>query len=89
MKNAGALPLLLLFIPLTLQAAAATHTIFDVPAAGTNSGQGTYAFVINNSGTITGYCLDAFSTYHGFVRSGAGTITTFDAPGAHGFLRTP
>jgi hypothetical protein len=36
---------------------------------------------INPRGEITGFYYDA-SSIHGFLRSGDGTITTFDAPGA-------
>lgn len=60
-------------------------TTFDVP--GTESiGIGCYADCsvgLNDAGAITGYYLDANSVYHGFVRSPAGTVTTFDAPGAN------
>ena len=40
-------------------ARAATFTTFDVPGAGTGSGQGTLATSINPAGVITGYYLDA------------------------------
>lgn len=63
--------------------AKANHIVtFDAPGAGTGSGQGTFAFVINPAGAIEGEYLDASNVYHGFLRSPHGTITTFDAPGA-------
>src|SRR5271165_985838 len=62
---------------------------FDAPGAGTGTYQGTGCFaytdcsvLINNSGAITGYYLDANNVYHGFLRSPDGKYTTFDAPGA-------
>jgi predicted membrane protein len=50
---------------------------FSVPGS-----TGTTPISVNLSGTITGYYTDAQGTAHGFVRSAAGAITTFDAPGA-------
>jgi hypothetical protein len=35
---------------------------------------------MNDSGTITGYYIDANNIFHGFVRAADGTITTFDPP---------
>jgi len=43
-------------------------TIFDVPGAGTSSGQGTFAGPANPAGAITGYYLDASFIGHGFLR---------------------
>jgi hypothetical protein len=43
-------------------------TTFDVPHAGTGSGQGTYPFSNNAEDAITGYYIDNNGTYHGFVR---------------------
>jgi hypothetical protein len=61
----------------------------DAPGAGTGLYQGTGCFaytdcsvLINNSGAITGYYLDANNVYHGFVRSPDGKFKTFNAPGA-------
>jgi hypothetical protein len=62
-------------------------TTFDVPGAGhtpmpnnaTSTSQGPYPYYINLSGTIAGDYLDANNVYHGFVRSPAGAITTYDA----------
>jgi hypothetical protein len=55
---------------------------FDVPGAGTGSGQGTQAFAISPEGTITGVYIDSGTVSHGFVRVRDGTFTKFDAPGA-------
>lgn len=64
---------------------------FDVPGAGTASGEGTgcnpYLFIdcsvlINNSGAITGFYEDAQQVFHGFVRSPEGKVRAFDSPGA-------
>ncbi len=41
---------------------------------------------INPAGAISGYYIDTREVAHGFLRSPDGTITTFDAPGAGGFL---
>jgi len=43
---------------------------------------GTYVTSIDNSGNITGVFTDSKGVYHGFIRSSAGAITEFDAPGA-------
>jgi hypothetical protein len=53
----------------------------DAPGAGTLQNQGTTANVINQSGVIAGYYVDTVYDYHGFVRSAAGVITEFEAPG--------
>src|SRR5271165_2844222 len=55
---------------------------FDAPGAGTGAGQGTFAFSINQWGTIAGFYLDKSNVYHGFVRTERGHITTFDVSGA-------
>jgi hypothetical protein len=61
----------------------------DAPGAGESSGQGTGCFaytdcsvLINNSGVVTGYYLDANNVFHGFARSPKGAYTSFDVPGA-------
>jgi hypothetical protein len=41
----------------------------------------TFPTGINNQGEITGYYTDTNLLHHGFVRSGGGTITPFNAPG--------
>jgi hypothetical protein len=71
------------------QSAGAKFITFDAPGAGQASGQGTGCFaytdcsvIINNSGAITGYYLDANNVFHGFVRSPSGKFTSFQAPGA-------
>ena len=46
-----------------------TIITFDAPGAGTSAGQGTFAFSINQPGTIAGYYLDKSNVYHGFVRA--------------------
>jgi hypothetical protein len=65
-------------------------TGFDVSAAGTGPGQGTYAWGINVFGAVTGYYLDSNNVYHGFLRFPDGRITTFDDPaaGATAYLGT-
>jgi hypothetical protein len=62
----------------------ATHKIvkFDVPGAGTSSGQGTMPIGIVADGSILGWYIDSSTVYHGFLRSPAGGLTEFDAPGA-------
>jgi hypothetical protein len=64
--------------------APAAHPIikFNVPGAGTGSGQGTVPFGIVAGGSILGWYIDSSNVYHGFLRSSAGVITPFDAPGA-------
>jgi hypothetical protein len=57
-------------------------TTFNVPAAGTSSGQGTIPEGIDLWGGITGNHIDSSGANHGFVRNRFGAITTFDAPGA-------
>ena len=59
-----------------------SFTIFDAPGAGTGNFQGTRAYAINPSGTITGFFIDSVNAAHGYVRSNQGVITVFDAPGA-------
>lgn len=55
---------------------------FDVPGAGTESGQGTVPRSINANGEITGEYYDQHSAVHGFLRTAGGAITTFDVPRA-------
>ena len=66
-----------------------TITNFDAPDAGQGPYPlGTYPWsvnILNPSGVITGWYVDANSAYHGFVRAADGTITEFDAPGSDGF----
>jgi len=58
------------------------YTVIDVPGAGSDgySGQGTFPQGINDLGEVSGYYADVNSVYHGFVRSAAGHIKTFDVP---------
>jgi len=55
------------------------YTTLDDPNAGTGAGQGTFALMINASGQITGFYVDAESAAHGFVLSD-GHYTTLDDP---------
>jgi hypothetical protein len=59
---------------------------FEVPGAGTGTGQGTgcpgCASGLNQWGTIAGTYTDSNNVYHGFLRSPKGEFTTFNAPGA-------
>ena len=59
-------------------------TSFDAPVPpGTGPAQGTFPTAINPAGVIVGSVFDANHVYHGFVRSGDGTIITpFDPPGS-------
>lgn len=65
-----------------------TFITFDAPGAGTADGQGTYVASINSVGAIAGAYTDANGAGHGFVRAASGGVTTFDAPGAGGYLGT-
>jgi hypothetical protein len=57
----------------------------DAPGAGTGSGQGTgcpgCSRGLNVFGAIASYYIDGNYVVHGFLRTPAGTFTTFDAPG--------
>jgi hypothetical protein len=57
-------------------------TTFDVPEAGTASGQGTFAFSLSPSGAIAGDYIDASNVRHRYLHDANGNITTFDAPDA-------
>jgi hypothetical protein len=66
----------------------ATLVEFDAPGSATAVSQacaplcGTVAYANNALGAIVGSYTDANVVPHGFLRSPAGTITSFDAPGA-------
>ena len=71
-----------------------TIIVIDPVGAGIGPFQGTQAPGINTAGAVTGFFSDSNNVMHGFVRSPAGDIKTFDAPGAGsksvpGFLATP
>jgi hypothetical protein len=62
-------------------------TTFDVPGAGTASGQGTGCpsdcpTSLNDWGAITGNYIDANFVFHGYLRSPNGEITTVDPSGS-------
>ena len=71
-------------VRLAAQSSSSEDTTFDAPGAGTaaGSGFGTFATSINDGGTITGRYIDAHNVNRGFLRSPAGELLTFDAPGA-------
>ena len=68
-----------------LRAADGRLTTFDVPGAGTGLYQGTgcpgCSRPINLFGANAGFYIDGNSVVHGYLRSPAGKITTFDPPG--------
>src|SRR5215472_8929699 len=74
--------IILVALAISIPLSAQTITTFDAPGAGTAAGQGTRAYSINPSGTITGFFSDSANTAHGYVRSNQGVFTAFDAPGA-------
>jgi hypothetical protein len=51
-----------------VRAADGTFTFFDVPAAGTGNGQGTFPMTNNPGDTVVGYYVDNNGAFHGFVR---------------------
>jgi uncharacterized membrane protein len=54
---------------------------FNVPGAGTGSGQGTTVAGINQLGAIAGSYTDGNNVSHSFLRDPDGKIWTFDPPG--------
>ena len=68
--------------PKITNASTPTYATFDVPGAGTGSGQGTFALSVNALGAITGYYYDASGVVHGFARAPGGNIASFDPPGS-------
>jgi len=81
LRRSGPLAALIVLCTVAL---ALTFISFNAPGAGTGAGQGTLAIGINSasSASIVGAYIDSKGAYHGFVRSGSGTITDFNAPGA-------
>lgn len=70
-----------------VRAADGSMTTFDVPGAGTFTTSGTVPLALDSQGNIVGTYLASDSAtgtdmYHGFLRTAAGVITTFDPPGA-------
>lgn len=59
-------------------------TSFDAPGADNTpgSGNGTFGVGLTPAGEIEGIYVDAGGVLHGFIRSGSGTFSTFDVPGA-------
>ncbi len=66
---------------LGLSASAQTITTFDVPGAASGNYQGTFGIGADEQGVIMGVYTGTDGFSHGFLRTPAGTITTFDAPG--------
>ena len=68
-----------------LRSADGKLTTYDVPGAGTGLYQGTgcpgCSRPINLFGANAGFYIDGNNVVHGYLRSSAGKITTFDAPG--------
>jgi hypothetical protein len=83
-RNGALIPLVLCALCLGLPGYAQhSHiTTFSIASAGARAGQGTFAYGINSQGAITGFYLDGNYVYHGFLRSSAGSVTTFEAPGS-------
>ena len=83
-KKSRRLPLLVAtaaFVILSVQASAQKLITIDVPDAGTLAGQGTFATTVNPEGAVTGYYIDSNNTYHAFLRTKQGIISTFNPPG--------
>jgi len=88
-RGRAALCLALCMLGLSLSATARddrkpTIITYDIPGAGTGSGQRTIGGGIIPNGAILGEYVDANNVYHGFVRARDGNITTFDVAGAEG-----
>ncbi len=75
-------------IEFPVAASVGTFTTFDVPGAGTGSGQGTSPVAINAAGLVTGSYSDTSGVGHGFLRRPNGSIVTFDPPGSTGTAPT-
>src|SRR5208337_3508375 len=59
-------------------------TKFNVPGAGTGSGQGTEGVGLVDDGSIMGWYFDSNSVPHGYLRTPGGKFTKFDPPGSQG-----
>jgi hypothetical protein len=86
-NKSTSLPLLIAIVAfaalaIEVQASAQKIIKIDAPGAGTAAGQGTQANGVNAEGTVTGFYLDAYSAFHGFLRTPDGRFTTFNAPGS-------
>ena len=64
-----------------IRTAAGKFTAIDDPSAGTNSGEGTLAFGINDAGVVAGFYVDVNNVSHGFLWLN-GAFTEIDVPGA-------
>ena len=57
-------------------------TTFDVPGTSSGYWQGTFAWAINDVGTVVGsYTTTSSTSFQGFLRDADGNFTTFDIPG--------
>ncbi|HWA92271.1 MAG TPA: hypothetical protein VG889_19690 [Rhizomicrobium sp.] len=65
-----------------VRAKAGTLTVFDVPGAGTDPDQGTFAGATNLHGDTTGPYVDSDFILHGYVRHQSGGYDKFDVAGA-------
>jgi hypothetical protein len=59
-----------------------TFVSFDVPGAGTQSGQGTFPFTIANGGWVAGTFISQNNHSHGFLRAPNGSYKKVDPPNA-------
>ena len=76
-KGAFTLCVLALSLLLAASASAQHFASFDAP-----SSNFTVPIGLNAEGTVTGWYFDSSGVGHGFLRSAAGAIVSFDAPGA-------
>jgi hypothetical protein len=64
-----------------VRSSSGTITSFGIPAPGGHYNYSTAGIAINTAGVIAGKYVDNSGVSHGFVRSAAGAITTFDPTG--------